>query len=192
MAGLTRLVPQESLGREGIELHASRNGWTLVDAGAQDGEPFEQIWVPADLEAGIHWVEDDLFKVSYLAVEGPDAERMVASLRAELPLHTVTSLTEAGSQGSDALMKALRMLGIQCVGQPFDADSLALLRRALADPEPMVRRTALLAASIMDWPELEVLLEHVSLHDDDALVRDEAAETLDILRARLEQVTLPR
>ncbi|MFC8798765.1 HEAT repeat domain-containing protein [Promicromonospora sp. NPDC057138] len=192
MTALIRLVPQESVGREEIELHASRNGWTLIDAGPQDGTLFEQIWVPADLEAGIHWVEDDLFKVDYIAVEGPDRERAVASLRAELPLHTAASLAEAGSQSIDALIKALRMLGIQYKDQPVDADALDLLRRALADPEPIVRRTALLAAALLDWPELEAPLEHASLHDDDAVVRDEAAETLDILRDRIERATPPR
>lgn len=192
MTALIRLAPEESVGREEIALHASQNGWTLIDAGAQDSEPFEQIWVPAGLEAGVHWVEDDLFQVNYLAVEGPDRDRAVASLRTELPLHTTASLAESGKQGGDALMKALRMLGIQCAGEPSDDDSSALLRRGLADPEPIVRRTALLAASILDWPELEAPLEQISQHDGDVVVRDEAAETLDILRTRLEQAALPR
>lgn len=186
MTELIRLVPEQSLGREEIKRLAAKNGWTLVDEG-RDGELFELIWVPGTQQAGIHWIEDDTFQVRYVAVEGPDGEQVAASLRTELPLHTRSSLVEAAAEAEDSaeLMQLLRMVGIQCAGQRADAASLDLLRRAVHDPEPLVRRTALLAASILDWPELEDLLERVRRHDDDAVVREEAAETLDIVRARI-------
>jgi hypothetical protein len=194
-----KLIPSEPLGRADIQAFAEKSGWTPVDVSQPEGPIEELAWVlglvdadsPEDTAAVepmvVHWVEDHIFQVDYLAVEGDLAESFADSLRDALPLHSDRSLSQMTADTRDdmALMRALRRIGMQHAGREFDSVSYDLLRWALHDPEPLVRRNALLAASILDWAELVPLLASVIDAEKDHTVRDEAATTLDIVRDRI-------
>ncbi|WP_329569383.1 HEAT repeat domain-containing protein [Streptomyces sp. NBC_01361] len=199
MTPLIQLIPREPFGREDIQAFAEENGWTPAEVNQPEGPIEELAWVlglvdadsPDDTEdvetVVVHWVEDRRFQVDYLAVEGDGAESFADWLRGELPLHSDKSLAEmtASTRDESALMRALRRLGVNHAGREFDRAAYDLLRWALHDPEPLVRRNALLAASVMDWQELVPLLMYVSETENDPNVREQAATTLDIVRDRI-------
>jgi hypothetical protein len=135
----------------------------------------------------IHWIEDRNFQVDYLAVEGDGAESFANLLRDELPLHSDRSLAQMTADTRDdmALMRALRRLGVHCAGREFDSVWYDLLRWTLHDPEPLVRRNALLAASVLNWPQLVPLLISVRDIEKDPTVRQEVVATLEIVRDRI-------
>ncbi|MFD0337193.1 hypothetical protein ACFVH0_00600 [Streptomyces sp. NPDC127117] len=104
----------------------------------------------------VHWIEDQRFQVNCLAVEGDDPESFADWLRGELPAHSHQSLSHMAANTRDdmALMRALRRLGINHAGRELGSVSYGLLRWALHDPELLVRRNALLAASLLNRPQL--------------------------------------
>ncbi|TCC10204.1 HEAT repeat domain-containing protein [Kribbella soli] len=196
MAPLIQLIPRGPFGREDIQAFAEEQGWTPAEVTVPEGPIEELAWVlglvdadsPEDSEeietVVVHWIEDQRFQVDYLAVEGDDPESFADWLRGELPLHSDQSLAQltASTRDDAALMRALRRLGVNYAGRAFDSTSYGLLRWALHDPEPLVRRNALLAASLLDWPELVPLLTYVSETENDLAVREQALTTLDIVR----------
>ncbi|MFI5773991.1 HEAT repeat domain-containing protein [Streptomyces sp. NPDC051658] len=196
MTALTQLIPREPFGREDIQAFAMEQGWTPAEVNQPEGPIEELAWVlglvdadsPEDTEdvetVVVHWIEDQRFQVNYLAVEGDDPESFTDWLRGELPVHSNQSLSHMAANTRDdmALMRALRRLGINHAGREFDSVSYDLLRWALHDPEPLVRRNALLAASLLNWPQLVPLLTYVSEIENDPAVREEAVTTLDIVR----------
>lgn len=129
--------------------------WVLGLVDADSPEDTEDIETVV-----VHWVEDHSFQVGYLAVEGDQNESFAEWLRGELPL-------------------------LNYAGREFDRVSYDLLRWALHDPEPLVRRNALLAASVMNWQQLVPLLTSVSETENDPTVREQAMTTLDIVRGRI-------
>lgn len=199
MTPLIQLIPREPFGRGDIQAFAEEHGWTAVDVKQPEGPIEELAWVlgfadadsPEDTEdvevVVVHWIEDQRFQVDYLAVEGDRAESFATWLRDALPLHSDQSLSRmtADTRDDTALMRALRRLGIHCAGREFDSDSFDLLRWALHDPEPLVRRNALLAASILDWPQLVQLLTYVCDTEKDPTVKEQAVTTLDMVRDRV-------
>ncbi|MEU2673829.1 hypothetical protein ABZ622_34190 [Streptomyces sp. NPDC007164] len=199
MTPLIQLIPREPFGREDIQTYAEANGWTAAEVKQPEGSVEELAWVlglvdadsPEDTEdvetVVVHWVEDHRFQVDYLVVEGDRNESFAEWLRGELPLHSDRSLSDmtASTRDETALMRALRRLGINHAGREFDSVSYDLLRWALHDPEPLVRRNALLAASVMNWQQLVPLLTCVSGTENDPEVREQAMTTLDIVRDRI-------
>ncbi|MFC8801648.1 HEAT repeat domain-containing protein [Promicromonospora sp. NPDC057138] len=196
MTPLVQLIPREPFGREDIQAFAEESGWTPVDVRQPDGPIEELAWVlgladadsPEDTDdvetLVVHWIEDQRFQVDYLAVEGDSSEWFADSLRDALPLHSDESLLQmtANTRDDMALMRALRRMGIHCAGREYDAVSYDLLRWALHDPEPLVRRNALLAASLIGWPQLVPLLTAVIDTEKDLTVRQQAVTTLDVVR----------
>ncbi|WP_405715486.1 MULTISPECIES: hypothetical protein [unclassified Streptomyces] len=199
MTPLIQLIPRGQFGREDIQAFAEEQGWTPAEVNMSEGPVEELAWafglVDADSPESteevetvvVHWIEDQRFQVDYLAVEGDDPESFADWLRGELPLHSDHSLTRltANTRDDMALMRALRRLGVNYAGRAFDDASHGLLRWALHDPEPLVRRNALLAASLLNWPQLVPLLTYVSETENDLTVRDQAVTTLGIVRDRI-------
>ncbi|MFD4943519.1 HEAT repeat domain-containing protein [Streptomyces sp. NPDC058239] len=199
MRPLIQVIPRGPFGREDIQAFAEEQGWTPAEVNMPDGPVEELAWVLGLVDADspedtdevetvvVHWIEDQRFQVDYLAVEGDDPESFADWLRGELPLHSDHSLTQlmANTRDDVALMSALRRLGVNYAGREFDSVSYGLLRWALHDPEPLVRRNALLAASLLKWPQLVPLLTYVSETENDLTVREQAVTTLDIVRDRI-------
>ncbi|MFI0978245.1 hypothetical protein ACH4SP_14775 [Streptomyces sp. NPDC021093] len=199
MTTLIQLIPREPFGREDIQAYAEENDWTPAEVNQPEGATEELAWVlglvdadsPEDTEdidpVVVHWIEDHSFQVGCLAVEGDQNESFAEWLRGELPLHSDQSLSHmtASTRDDVALMRALRRLGINYAGREFDSVSYDLLRWALHDPESLVRRNALLAASVMNGQQLVPLLTCVSETENDPTVREQAVTTLDIVRDRI-------
>nr|PPQ56748.1 hypothetical protein C5F59_08760 [Streptomyces sp. QL37] len=176
-----------------MEQLAKQLGWTHHRT-TQRGEqaPFEITWLAPDRGAAIHWIEDHLVRVDYLLVQGPAIAPTVSSLKSRIDFHSSESLQEVfdGTRDSSALMDALHALGVYCSG-PFDPDLFALFRWSMHDPDPLVRRVALLTASLTDWPEFIPLVNYVRTHDPSESVRAQAETIFDVMSTRAEAVREP-
>jgi len=172
----TRLVPKDGTGRADVERLAGRFGWSHHRTTEASGTaPFEIVWISPDRGAAVHWIEGELTPVHYLVVGGPDIAPTVELLRRELDLHDDESLAELidGTRDGSSLMDALNILGVHCSG-PYEPQLFALFRWALNDPEPLVRRVALLSVANAGWPEFRPLVEYLRDHDPVAVVREDA------------------
>ncbi|MCX4969417.1 HEAT repeat domain-containing protein [Streptomyces sp. NBC_00654] len=184
------LVPKTPFNREEMERIAAGLDWTVHRVvertkGEPDGVPFEIIWLSNDQESAIHWIEDHLLQVDYIAITGPSRLHTAETLSNIIEFHTPTSMVDlfSSTRDGDALMDAVRLLSIQCQEQ-FDHKLFSLLRWAVNDPTPIVRRVALVVASTIEWEQIEPLVQYVHDHDLDELVRFESGEVLKIIRDR--------
>ncbi|GAA3184466.1 hypothetical protein GCM10017688_44080 [Streptomyces ramulosus] len=187
MTQLTKLIPKNPFDRERMHRLADQLNWIPVDLGPSDNaQPHEEVWALGDYRTAVHWIEDDAFRVHYIAVEGESRAQAVSDIRNHVEVHTSASLAGlvTGERDTLAVMDSLRMLAMQS-SEEFDPEIFAMVRWALNDPEPAVRRVALLASSIMPWAQLDPLLEYVSRHDLDEAVRTDAREALAIFRDRI-------
>ncbi|MER5556018.1 hypothetical protein ABT001_30840 [Streptomyces sp. NPDC002793] len=193
MSSKIRLVPRAVTSRADIEQLAKQLGWTHHRT-TQKGErtPFEITWLSPDRGAVIHWIEDHLVRVDYLLVQGPAVDPAISSLKSRIDFHSSESLQEVfdETRDSSALMDALHALGVYCSG-PFDPHLFALFRWSMNDPDPLVRRVALLTASLTDWLEFIPLMDYVRTHDPSESVRAQAETILDVMSARAEAVHEP-
>jgi hypothetical protein len=183
-----RLVPKPGTGRVQVEQLAERSGWLFFRSREKTEKvDFEETWVTPDGGAAIHWIEDAIIEQHYISVEGSNPQPVLDLLRAELDLYDDGSLIALldGTRDGSALMDALWILGIYCWG-PFDPKFFAWIRWAMHDPEPVVRRVAVMSAVNAGWPEFLPLLEYVRDHDPAPEVRDNAAAVFDALRQRSE------
>jgi hypothetical protein len=181
-----RLVPKSPFGRVDAEKLAESLKWThyeTVEGG--EGAPHEVIWISADRGAAVHWIEDNLVRVKYFLVKGGHPGPTVDLLRSHVDVHDSRSLQEAfdGTRDSGALMDGLHMLGAHCSGV-FDAELFALFRWALHDPDPLVRRVALLTVAMTSWREVLPLLDYIRKDDPVASVRAQAETVFDVMKSR--------
>jgi hypothetical protein len=151
---------------------------------AEDEEaPTEEIWLTADAETAVHWIEDELIGVGYIAVRGADAAHLAKRIQAEMPTDGIAQLRAraAADRDPDLLIDTLYRTAVAaCFG--FDPEAFALLRWGLNDPDPLIRRVALLSVSILGWGSFADLLEEVSNHDPVGEVRDQAARVRQLLQ----------
>ncbi|MFF9479726.1 HEAT repeat domain-containing protein [Streptomyces sp. NPDC014733] len=188
MTQLTKIIPKKPFDRERMHDLAEQLNWVPVDLEPSDNAQLhEEVWALGDYRTAIHWIEDDVFRVHYIAVEGESSAQVISEIRNHVEVHTSASLADLATGERDTLtiMDSLRMLAMQS-SEDFDPEIFAVVRWALNDPEPVVRRVAVLASSIMPWRKLDPLLEYVSRHDPDEAVRADAREALTIVRDRFQ------
>ncbi|MEU5213458.1 HEAT repeat domain-containing protein [Streptomyces sp. NPDC020742] len=187
MTELTKLIPKKPFDRGRMHRLAEQLNWIPVALDPSDDDQiFEEVWALGDYGTAVHWIEDDVFRVHYIAIEGESASQVTAEIRDNVEVHTPSSLTDLAisQRETSDVMDSLRMLAIQS-SEEFNPALFAVIRWALNDPEPVVRRVALLASSIMSWKQLDPLLEYLSQHETDEVVRAEARESLKIFRDRI-------
>lgn len=188
MSRKIRLVPRTTVSRADIEQLADSLSWTHYRTTTEDAQrPHETTWLAPDHGAAIHWIEDHVIRVNYLLIQGPDVAPTTDALKSRLDFYTSESLQATFDETRDgsALMDALHTLGVHCSG-PFDPDLFALFRWAMNDPDPLIRRVALLAASMTHWREFIPLLDYVRAHDREESVRLQAQTIFDVMSTRTE------
>ncbi|MFE7126902.1 hypothetical protein [Streptomyces sp. NPDC057617] len=187
MSKKIRLVPKSGTGRTDIEHLAEQLDWTYHQKTPKGEQtPFEIIWLSTDRGAAIHWIEDHLIRVDYLLIQGPDVDPTLGELESRLDLHSSESLQDLfdGTRDGSAVMDALHVLGVHCSG-PFEPDLFALFRWSMHDPDPLVRRVALLMVSLTNWNEFIPLLDYIRKHDSVESVRAQAETIFDVMSTQL-------
>ncbi|MFJ2630138.1 HEAT repeat domain-containing protein [Streptomyces sp. NPDC087532] len=150
---------------------------------SESGDPSgKEIWLTEDAETIACWNDDPLLGVSYIEVLGADDAALAEKIRSNLTMDDITKLTTRVStdRDLDTLMDSLfRTAVIAYSGH--DPQAFALLSSALYDPEPLVRRGALLAISVTGWASFIPVVEEVSEQDPEAEVRDQAVRVRNCL-----------
>ncbi|MEU8138818.1 HEAT repeat domain-containing protein [Streptodolium elevatio] len=144
--------------------------------------PNEAIWLTPDAGTVVRWVQEDLIDVRYVAVLGADAVALAERIRTAIPTDDIARLRARAmaDREPDVLIDVLYRTAV-VAWSGYDTEAFALLRWGLHDPDPLIRRVALLAVSITGWNEFAGLLDEVSAADPDDDVRDQAARVRELV-----------
>jgi hypothetical protein len=159
--------------------------WVFEDLVGGDGQPEEKIWLTEDERSSIHFIEDHVLNVNYIAVEGEKKEKIAAQIRARLRALDMDDLERLFDEAEDAddWIAAIYRVAASTSGT-CDAELLSFYRRALEHDDPEVRRAAIYAMAYPAWKEFRPILEETKAKDPDPRVRDYAAEMLTELETR--------
>jgi hypothetical protein len=143
----------------------SRLDWQLgstTEKGPNHPLRFQQVFVPSDRSATVHYVEDDLAGVPYVQITGPAREATATEIANSIPVYSREELFEAWDRAGDVDDKvdAILALGVAAPTDPSEEFSRRL-REALADEDPDIHSAALVAASYNCWDELRPLVEKI-------------------------------
>ncbi|MFE1364774.1 HEAT repeat domain-containing protein [Streptomyces anulatus] len=181
-----RLVPAPPAEYESTATALSSLGLIRSRAPLPEAEqsPNSEIWLTEDHRTAAVWVRDELLDVSYISVQGIESRVLAERIRSVLPMDGIPQLQARviADRDPDVLMDSiLRAAVLACSG--FDPQAFTFLQWALRDPDPLVRRVALLAVSVTGWRDFSPILEEISEKDPIDEVRKQAARVLNsILR----------
>lgn len=173
-----RVVLMPTVTDEDVAFVAGLNDWSHVGSIGPNENSFERRWQTPD-ETYVTFVQDLNFQVQYLSIDGPSAdtwEQFAHEKFSTLDLPRIVALSRQATSKPDRI-SALYYIGVAGSGE-YDPGAGAVLREALADPDPDLRRAAIFAALYTGWPEIRPLLERARDHDDDSAVRELAAGAL--------------
>ncbi|MDI2128144.1 HEAT repeat domain-containing protein [Yinghuangia seranimata] len=178
-----RVLPTASVDYEAAAETLAALGFDRHDYLAEQA-PNEAIWLTSDANTVIRWVEDDLIDVTYIAVLGADAEAVAERIRTAMPTDDVAQLRARAIADRDPglLIDVLYRTAV-VAWSGYDREAFALLRWGLHDPDPLLRRAALVAVSITRWHAFAEVLQDIRTHDPDDEVRDQAARVHELVRS---------
>ncbi len=168
--------------REEVKAVACERRWLwLSTSGDADGERRYELAFSDEANAHfIRYQEDPVLGVTLLRLEGPDPAAFADSLRDALPVlgpsTLLAMLADAGTYAETAF--AIAALGASSPRAP-GPDWRDAFERALAHPEPELRKIALMSLSGASWPGALDLIERVAEEDEDVEVGALACELLD-------------
>jgi HEAT repeat protein len=153
------------------------------DLGATTQEPPEDARAAWTLDgATVTYVLDSELDIELLAVEGPRRDQVAQQLRDRIPTFSSDDMPSLfRSLRSDSSGTELsHRLGILTAVAPERAEPelVKLFQRGFEHGDWLVRRRAAFYASMLKWPELRPLVEHLATDDPDESVRETAAVAL--------------
>jgi hypothetical protein len=176
---LARVLPKPSVSRDDATHVAWSHGWQYHDMFLADGErPFEKVWLTDDRSTSIHWIEDPVLELSYLAVNGERCDEIADALRADLDTfdrEDLRAMIERAHEWFDFLL-ALHHVAA-AAPSVFDPELYAWFERGFTHEEPDVRKMAAILTAYPGWPEFRAPLEQL-LEDPDEEVREVAGQIL--------------
>ena len=175
-----RLVPKEADPLEETLALAEEHEWQDKELG--DDQP--QEWHAPHEDATVRWINDAETGVMFFEVEGPGRKTVAKQLADAIPMLGVEDLEEVVKARSDDRPSLRRALYIVATAAPATADQrvVDLLTRHFAHEDPVVRRTAMIAAAITRWPEFVEPIKALQ-EDPDESVREVAESALQALGA---------
>lgn len=180
--GVLRVALKDAAEDEVNQL-AQRAGWVFggqIDA--TDDTPFERFWTTPDGSASIHYIEDWILDIPYVAVNAQPPDPLAEYVRAELGGYFMEDAFRMYERAATTgqLIDALYHIGAMAP-PAFDLRVFDYLNRAFAHTDPEVRRGAVLAAFYTRWPEFRDALERL-VNDPDPPTSRYAGTTLEKLR----------
>ncbi|MFJ9686951.1 hypothetical protein ACIRRX_14900 [Streptomyces bacillaris] len=144
-----------------------------------EGQPKAEIWITKDSKTAAVWVRDELLDVTYISVQGINSRVLAEQIRSIVPTDDISQLRARviADRDPDVLMDSVLRAAVAAYSG-FDSQTFAFLQWALSDPDPLVRRVALLAVSVTGWKEFSLTLAEVSEKDLVDEVREQAARVL--------------
>jgi hypothetical protein len=159
---------------------AGRHTWWIHSRHASRGEePTEYIYRTNDGGSFLHWIVDPKLGVTYILVKGPATPQIVEILRESLPFYSsgyiMKRAREADLSPADR-REALYHLALNKMEHGFDQDTFDIYSKAMCDPDPIVRGSAVLGSAYLGWPELaEPMRPLATSAEPDESIRHDAA-----------------
>ena len=178
---VTRAVLKETVTPRDLERAAGANGWSLEDViMSTPDSPFEKIWLASDGRTRIHYIEDALISVRYVAVPGEDPGPVMDEVNSSLDTYDREELGRMFDAAEDRghMVRAVYHVGAAAPPE-FDAELFAYFERAFGSADSEVRRAAVFATAYAPWPEFRERLQRLASDDPEPAVRDYAARMLE-------------
>ncbi len=144
-----------------------------------DRNPLEVIWASRNGETQLHFIDDPLIDLSYLALVGVEAEQIsdrALESSSAVTLCNALDRVESDEDENERLHTA-SLLGVLAPVQ-YEPAVFEAFQKLFASPSAAVRRRAVMAASYPAWPEFQPLLKQLSLTEADPEVRERAKAAL--------------
>jgi hypothetical protein len=157
-------------------------GWVLVNRiEPNERQPFEEIWSTPDGRTILHYVEDFILNLRFVAIQGENREATESQLRYALvdayERAEVLQIAEHATTREES-MRAITLVAASASDEP-DPEFVKHFRATFAHDEVDVRRLAIFAVAYTGgWPELLESLEHMSSSDPEPEIRDLARRML--------------
>lgn len=164
-----------------VACFAADRGLVFYDKVApSESNPTELIWASRDGENRLHFVDDPVIVLKYLAFVGPDAPGLYEQAGAELPVFTMRDALArlASDESEEERLQTASLLGLLAPAE-FDPEAFEALRVLLTAPSPAVRCRAIMAAAYPAWPQFRPLLESLREGDPEPEVRARADAALE-------------
>jgi hypothetical protein len=156
-----RAVLTPEIQREVLEQWASRLGFRLRYESERSGSELRVRTWTVDETTEVSFFEDHFLGVYVVHATGDHAEQAARALREVAAFRDLDEVLDEAERADDPAAK-IATLGpsVRAVSpQTADPRLLALLRTRLGDPNPSVRRAALVAVGMLEWPEIDPLLD---------------------------------
>jgi hypothetical protein len=152
-----RVVLDESAHEDQLTALAGRYDWWMKSRIGRNGDqPEEYVYSTDDGATDLHFIQDHKIGVTYILVAGPAAGEVVPLLRESLDHYDPDEILEGAKNemGAGDRRRSLYYLALVTMDRGFDREVFEIYRKALADPDPYVRGSAVLGAAYLGWPEL--------------------------------------
>jgi tetratricopeptide (TPR) repeat protein len=156
-----RAVLTPEIQREVLEQWASRLGFRIRYESERSGAELRvRTWM-VDETTEVSFFEDHFLGVYVVHATGDHAEQAARALREVAAFRDLDEVLDDAERADDPAAK-IATLGpaVRAVSpQAAEPRLLALLRVRLGDPNASVRRAALVALGMLEWPEIDPLLD---------------------------------
>ncbi|MBW4608227.1 MAG: hypothetical protein KME22_13660 [Hassallia sp. WJT32-NPBG1] len=173
---IVRIVLKENVSEEEIQHVALSQSWQLHDVILPtENNPYEKIWFAADGQTSIHYIEDFLLNVRYIAVKGEKPGQVIEQIRQLLNTYSqeeIHQMVENATEPDD-LIQAIYYVGAAATSM-YDADMFKMFEHMLSHSNSEVRRSAIFATAYPAWKEFCKPLEKLQASDPELTVREYA------------------
>jgi hypothetical protein len=175
-----RIVLDNNENEDKLVALAGKNNWGIRKINARSGDqPAERIYATRDRATQIHWIEDHKIGANYIYVQGPETAAIDELLRKRLKHHSSSSIIERARDSKLApadRRRALYHLALDKMERGFDQETFDIYSKAMSDPDPVVRGSAVLGSAYLGWPQLaEPMRALATASETDASIRKDAA-----------------
>jgi hypothetical protein len=171
--------------REAFEALARELGWSLYRAGGPDIlEPYTATWRVEGQDVSVQYTEDDLLGARYVMISGSRVEDASAALEDRLETVTLDAAVEGFASAPTVERRGESLVRAVIAADPdvVQPAVLAVIRDALSDPAPDLRRTAIATCTYLTWNDLDPLLAEVTRQDPEPDVVGFASEAMALRR----------
>ena len=181
------VILDPSVTAERFKAGADEIGWTLLNEyEAGKDTTYELVYrATADGNNQVNYVEDQFLRVRYALARGSDADEVAADI-AQLFPHFDSEDVLAWAEEEDELQVMVNwLLSATVLGEQAGHERMRkLVEKRLAHENSAVRRTALISASWLEWPDFRKTVEKMAKEDPAKDVREDAGNLAESYRLR--------
>lgn len=185
-----RIILERGFIDKDLAPYVVENNWDVLRRLRQNGDqPREYIYGTEDGATTIHLIFDHKLGVTYLLISGPEAPQISDMLNMRLIHESPPAIMRRARETNLSPVQrrdALYNLALDKMEHGFDQETFDLYCKALNDPDPFVRASAVLGSAYLAWPELADAIRPLATDaEPDEQIRRDAALLVSRLDALL-------